>query len=142
MRFLFSIICILQLLGLSNSADCTLHDLQHYEHRVFSQNGEDGILLEILRNIGITNKKYVEFGVQDGFECNSRILRETMGFSGVMFDGGYSNPQIGLHQEYITMSNIIQLFEKYNVPKIFDMLTIDTDMFDWWILSRILIDGI
>lgn len=39
---------------------------------------------------------YVEAGVEDGTECNSRILRE-QGWTGIMFDSGYSNPSINLY---------------------------------------------
>jgi hypothetical protein len=30
---------------------------------------------------------YVEFGVEDGRECNSRLLREEHGWHGLMMDG-------------------------------------------------------
>lgn len=44
--------------------------------RVYSQNDEDVIINTIFNIIGITNKEYVEFGVEDVSECNSRYLRE------------------------------------------------------------------
>ena len=47
------------------------HGLSAAELRVFSQNGEDGVLAEIFSKIGTTNQFFVEFGVQDGIECNS-----------------------------------------------------------------------
>lgn len=43
--------------------------LERHEGRVFSQNGEDGVLAEIFAQIGVTNRYCVEFGVQDGSEC-------------------------------------------------------------------------
>ena len=49
-----------------------------FEKKIFSQNGEDGItekLIELIYN-GDNNKFFVEFGVQKGIECNTRILRE------------------------------------------------------------------
>jgi hypothetical protein len=39
------------------------NDLRAYEKTVFSQNGEDGIIQEILRRIGTETKFFVEFGV-------------------------------------------------------------------------------
>jgi len=118
-----------------------LQNLQESERRVYSQNGEDGIVLEILRAIGIKTKDFVEFGVQDGQECNTRILREQLGFNGVMFDGGFENHRIGLYKEFITVHNIVELFKKYNVSKSFDVLSVDTDMFDWWLLAQLFIRG-
>jgi hypothetical protein len=41
---------------------------------------------------------YVEFGVEDGSECNTRLLRERYGWSGLLMDGGYHRPEINLHK--------------------------------------------
>ena len=40
-------------------------DLTAHELRVFSQNGEDGVLGEILARIGVAAGTFVEFGIQD-----------------------------------------------------------------------------
>ena len=48
--------------------------LEHYAFKVFSEHGEDGILQEIFRRIGTTNKRFVEFGVTDGLECNTHFF--------------------------------------------------------------------
>ena len=45
-------------------------DLRGYEWSRYSQNGEDGILVEILRRIGVDTKFFVEFGVRSGIEGN------------------------------------------------------------------------
>lgn len=67
-------------------------DLQHYEEKITSQNGEDGVLMEILQRIGVTDERfYVEFGVEDGRECNTRVLRERLNFTGLSMDGGHSH---------------------------------------------------
>jgi hypothetical protein len=53
-------------------------DLSLYEKKVFSQNGEDGVtmkLVDLIYNGNNDNKFYVEFGVENGIECNTRILR-------------------------------------------------------------------
>src|SRR5216117_3899221 len=42
--------------------------------KYFSQNDEDGILLEILRRLGIDNGVFVELGVGTGLENNTLIL--------------------------------------------------------------------
>ena len=40
------------------------------------QFGEDGIIKTAFECINTTSKYYVEFGVQDGSECHSRLLRD------------------------------------------------------------------
>jgi len=130
--------------GISKSVACTrLQNLQDNEDFTFSQNGEDGLLLGLLDILGMENssRTYVEFGVESGVQCNTRILREALGFSGLSMDGGHQNERINLQQEFITESNIIALFEKYSVPGNVDVLSVDVDMFDFWILSRILQNG-
>jgi hypothetical protein len=108
-----------------------------YEKRVFSQNKEDGVIEYLLQTIGYKNKYYVEFGVENGIECNTRYIREAHGFTGLMMDGSNENHEIGLYKEFITPSNINSLFEKYNVPEEFDLLSIDIDFNDFYIWKNI-----
>ena len=96
--------------------DLSIKKIQSHEKIVFSQNGEDGILEYLFDTIGTTDKYYVEFGAQDGTQCNTRYLRERLGWSGLTMDGSHENKNIGLYKEFITSENIVQLFEKYNVP--------------------------
>ena len=50
-------------------------ELKLREMKYSSQFGEDGVLEAIFEQIGVTNKVYVEFGVQNGHECMTRYLR-------------------------------------------------------------------
>lgn len=124
-----------------NSACPLFNNLQVEEASVYSQNGEDGVLMAILSLIGHKHKNFVEFGVEDAQQCNTRLLQERHNFSGLFMDGGYHNEKINLQQEFITVENIVKLFMKYNVPQEFDVLSIDLDMFDFWILAEILAKG-
>jgi hypothetical protein len=115
-------------------------DLSTYETRVYSQNGEDGItiaLVDLLYETH-TDKYYVEFGVQDGKECNTRILREKCGWSGLQMDGSNESDEINLRQEFITQENVVELFQKYNVPKNIQVLCVDIDYNDFYCLKEIL----
>lgn len=109
-----------------------------WDRKVFSQNGEDGIIERIFESIGTTNKYYVEFGVEDGTECNTRHLRENKNWSGLMMDGGNENKKINLQKEFIYADNICGLFRKYDVPKEFDFLSTDIDYNDFYVLNEIL----
>jgi len=60
--------------------------LNKHEYQVFSQNGEDGIIQEIFDRVGYTNKYFIEFGVENGLECNSTNLLYK-GWSGLWIEG-------------------------------------------------------
>src|SRR5688572_14772679 len=57
-----------------------------FEARRHSQNGEDGILAEVFRRIGVGARTFVELGVGDGTQCNTRALASD-GWSGVWLEG-------------------------------------------------------
>ncbi|MGI0060808.1 MAG: class I SAM-dependent methyltransferase, partial [Nitrosotalea sp.] len=109
-----------------------IEDINCFEMSVFSQNGEDGILDAIFKKIGTTNNYYVEFGVEDGSQCNTRFLRERRDWKGLMMDGGDCNTPF-IKKEFITAENVNSLFEKYKVPDEFDLLSIDIDGNDYWV---------
>ena len=86
-------------------------DLKVFEQKIFSQNGEDGItmkLVELIYGEDSNNKYYVEFGVESGNECNTRILREKYNWTGLLMDGSHENNTINLQKEFITKENIFK----------------------------------
>lgn len=115
---------------------CASIDLSQYEKKLYSQNGEDGVILAIFNCIGTKNKYYVEFGAQDGNECNTHMLRE-LRWNGLLMDGGYEIEDINLKKEFITQENINDLFNKYDVPLEFDLLSIDIDFNDFYVWNAI-----
>jgi len=113
-------------------------DLDGSDYKVFSQNGEDGIIEAIFNAIGTTNKYYVEFGTESGSEINTRYLREKKGWDGLLLDGSNENFSINLRKHFIDAENIVDLFKKYNVPNNFDLLSVDIDRNDWYVLKSII----
>jgi hypothetical protein len=61
------------------------------EFRIFSQNGEDGIIQWLVRNIHIENKVFIEFGVENYAESNTRFLMLNDNWSGFVMDGSEKN---------------------------------------------------
>ena len=118
----------------------SLIDLENFEKKIYSQNGEDGITEKLISLIYKTNQNlfYCEFGVQNGKECNSRILREKYGWKGLQLDSNYEDSKINLQKEWITKENIINLFQKYNVPIHINLLSVDIDFNDFYCLKEIL----
>ena len=111
-----------------------LTNLAAAERKICSQNGEDGVIEAIFAAIGLTNRYFVEFGVEDATECNTAYLLQ-QGWTGLMMDGGgvSHNPLATVQREHITAENINELFAKYDVPEEFDFLSIDIDGNDYWV---------
>jgi hypothetical protein len=62
-------------------------DINDYEFKIFSQWGDDGIIQYLVRNIRIVNKTFIEFGVQDYTESNTRFLLMNDNWRGFVMDG-------------------------------------------------------
>ena len=108
----------------------------------YDQYGESVILARIFENIGTTNKFCVDFGAGDGYRLsNTRHLIEE-GWDALLMEGAperdygreYS-PDVKF--EFVTRENINSLFEKYDVPKSFDLLSVDIDGNDLWVWKAI-----
>ena len=85
---------------------------------------------------------FVEFGVEDGTrECNTIQLRQRHGWTGLLLDGSHHNATINLHQAFITAENINSLFDQHEVPTDLDLLSVDIDFNDYWVLRSILQRG-
>ena len=118
-------------------------NLGHFEQNFYSQNGEDGILTEIFRRIGTTDRFFVEFGVEDGSENNTRYLLQKQGWSGVWVEGSpdqaakarqtFAQFPVRIFNRFIDRDNIVALFEATQVSAEFDLMVIDLDGNDYWV---------
>ena len=59
----------------------------------------------------------------------------------LLLDGGYENPDIRLEKVIFWPDNIVELFQRFKVKKTFDLLSVDTDSYDFFMLEAILEAG-
>jgi len=118
--------------------------LNHHEHQVLSQNGEDGVISEIFKRIGKRDQVFVEIGVGDGSENNTVYLLQ-QGWRGSWIEGNsestavigrsfaklISKGDLHLRQAFVTAENIQQILVDLNAPKEFDLLSLDIDRNTW-----------
>ena len=111
--------------------------LEKFEYRVYSQNGEDGVLARIFDVLVHTNRFFVEFGTgPDGTERNTRLLEEK-GWTGLLMDRRPAGRAPRIRAEHVTAENVNQVFTNYSVPEEFDLLSIDVDGNDYWIWNAL-----
>jgi len=102
-----------------------------FRKMLYSQCGEDGVILELLRLIKNEINFYVEFGAWDGLNLsNTANLRINEKWNGILFEADKSKVRennINLFHEKITSNSINKIFETYKVPYEFGLLSIDID---------------
>ena len=96
-----------------NNNDCNSRVHNTRDIKMYSQNDEDGALLQTLRCMrGHGPKEYFEFGSESGVEVNTRILRDLHGWTGHLLDGSQENPDIALHKRLETNWSALPGLEK------------------------------
>lgn len=129
--------------------DKRLRSLEEAEFQVYSQFGEDGIIQWLIHNVAIDSKTFIEFGVEDYTEANTRFLLMNNNWTGLVMDGSEANMKRLAGWEYlwkydltavaafITRDNINQLILDAGFQGDTGILSIDLDGNDWWILNAV-----
>jgi hypothetical protein len=118
--------------------------------KFFSQSDEDGIIAEIFRRIGTTNRIFVEFGAEAGGENNTRRLLES-GWTGLWIEGVeeyggqiranfkeiLESGRLKFIQSYVTRGNINRLIAGAGITGEIDFLSIDIDSIDYYVFEAI-----
>jgi len=133
---------------LTQQKQLTSNNIQDYEFKVFSQFGDDGIIQFLINNTEIINKCFIEFGVEDYSESNTRFLLMNNNWSGFIMDGSEESIKKVHSRSYfwkydlravpafITKENINSLLNKTGFEDI-GLLHIDVDGNDYWIWEEI-----
>lgn len=121
------------------------------EFKVFSQFGDDGIIQYLVHQIGMSTdlQTFIEFGVQDYHESNTRFLLMNDNWRGLILDGNKSNmDKVTQGSDYwrhdlttvtafIDRDNINDLFIRHGFTGEIGLLSIDIDGNDYWVWERI-----
>jgi len=126
-----------------------LVSLRDVEFSVFSQFGDDGIIQWLIQNIDIPNETFIEFGVEDFSESNTRFLMMNNNWSGFVMDGSSSNIKALQNEQYywrhdlnseavfITKDNINAKISSQKISGEIGLLHIDLDGNDFYIWEAI-----
>lgn len=125
-------------------------NIQEIELKVFSQNGEDGIIDYLLDQLGLipNHVNFVEIGVGDYRESNTRFLYNCFYPKGTIVDCIQNlefkiRPYVNLWrgdlricEEKVNSVNITDIINKYCDYEI-DFFSIDIDSIDYWIIKKL-----
>jgi hypothetical protein len=132
-----------------NNEKKEIKSINELEFQVFSQFGDDGIIQYLIDKLPIKNKTFIEFGVENYKEANTRFLLVNNAWSGLVIDGSIENiNQIRNSQLYsfydlravhsfITKDNINDIIKKSGFQEDIGILSVDIDGNDYWVLESI-----
>jgi hypothetical protein len=124
----------------------SLHDV---EFKVFSQWGDDGIIQYLINKLEIPNKTFIEFGVANYTESNTRFLLMNNNWSGLIMDGSIDNINYIKNDEiywqydlqakhaFIDVDNVNDLIASAGFSPELGLLHIDIDGNDYWVWQAV-----
>jgi hypothetical protein len=128
-----------------NHVDC----LADTEFRIYSQWGEDGILEWLIQRLPISSNRFIELGVENYAEANTRFLLINRNWKGLIVDSSPQNMGSVRQDEiywrfdlkavpaFIHRDNINRLFSDNGFCGKIGVLSIDIDGNDYWVWEAI-----
>lgn len=123
----------------------THENLHDAEFSVFSQFGDDGIIQYLINNIAITARSFIELGVEDYRESNTRFLLVNDNWKGLVIDSSrafinyirqdpiYWRHELTAVNQFITAENVNAAPLANGFTGELGLLSIDIDGNDYWI---------
>lgn len=127
----------------------SINDLGDVEFSCFSQWGEDGIINWLVSKIPLIPKKFIEFGVENYQESNTRLLLYLHNWQGLVIDNSDNHIkdiksqeiswryQLNAVTSHITKENINSLIEENKMKSDIGLLSIDLDGNDYHVWKSI-----
>jgi hypothetical protein len=127
----------------------SLKNISDLDYKIFSQNGEDGIIDYLLYSLDITSPKFIEIGIGDYEESNTRYLFETTNSQGLIIDCIKNlktkvmkntklwRGDLKIIENFIDSENIIKILKENSFYEKIDLFSIDIDGTDYWVLKQI-----
>lgn len=127
-----------------------IKDIDQTNYKVFSQNGEDGIIQYLIKTLKLKHIKFVEIGTEDYTESNTRYIFHTMRCDGLIIDPlknldtlvkknipEFWKNNLKIINNFATPENINSLLEDSNFHNDIDLFSLDIDGIDYWIIKKL-----
>lgn len=127
----------------------SIDTLADVEFSIFSQWGEDGIIEWLIQRLPAIPQTFIEFGVSNYIESNTRFLLANRNWSGLILDGSEENIKevmndpiywrhdIAARAAFVTCKNINALIAEAGLSGNVGLLSIDIDGMDYWVWREI-----
>jgi hypothetical protein len=124
----------------------SIHDA---EFKVYSQFGDDGIIQYLINNVEIESRTFIEFGVENYTEANTRFLLVNNNWRGLVIDGNERDIEYikndGIYWKYdltavhrfVDRDNINDLIAGHAFAGDAGLLSIDIDGNDYWVWEAV-----
>lgn len=119
-------------------------NLLDHRKKIYSQFGEEGIVLKLLEMIGEKNRRCVEIGAGDSLHCsNIRHFCEN-GWRGLMIEADIDKASIAkkhaplaatVLNRAVAPGQLDRIIRNQNFPENYDFLSLDVDGDEWWHLK-------
>lgn len=119
------------------------------EFKVFSQFGDDGIIQYLIKKLSIRSDSFIEFGVENYNESNTRFLLQNNNWKGLVIDGSSTNiayikksANYWKHDltalcHFINAENIEHIIREAGFSGELGLLHVDLDGNDYWVWKAI-----
>ena len=126
-----------------------IKSLNELDFKVFSQNGEDGILDYLLLKLNIEKPKFLEIGVGDYSEANTRFIFDRCSPKGTIIDCIENfetkvkkniklwRGELEIINKNIDSTNIKDVIENKKIFSNLDLFSLDIDGIDYWVLDKL-----
>ena len=126
-----------------------IKNISNAEFKIYSQNGEDGILDYLTYSLGIERPKFLEIGIGDYSESNTRFIFERTSTKGMVIDCIKDlerkikerikvwKGDLKIINNKISSENALKILNQDNMLKNLDLFSIDIDGVDYWILNKL-----
>jgi hypothetical protein len=122
-----------------------------FRKNIYSQNGEDGILLQLFKELNIDVNWVCEFGAADGKFCSNTFQFVERGTNAVYIEADTSlysklKENTSTYDNIITINKLVDLegdntldkiLSTTSIPLDFDILSIDIDSFDYQVWKTV-----
>lgn len=119
------------------------------ERKILSQNGEDGIILQLFSEIGFQSRRFVEIGFHPR-EANCLAIALLEGLTGLFIDAdsmvcaqarlrfdSIRRPDLSVISQFLNTSNVNDVIRAAEMHGPVEILSIDIDGNDYWVWDAI-----